>query len=172
MKLILFRGRPGTGKTFMSNLLSHRIDAPILRKDDIYDIISILEPAHYKRNSITYKLLYAILNTNRHTSPTLILDFPFQTPEDITGLRTWCSENKVTLRSILVTCSDETLWATRINRRAESPLPNQLIADFEELRHRYPELYLKADTGELLIDTVRPVEANLADVLSFLSLKD
>ena len=168
MKLILFRGRPGTGKTYLSNLLSSKIGAPILRKDDIYDVISVLDPEHQRRNNITYKLLYAILKTNKHGSPTLILDFPFQLSADFAGLRDWCNANKIVLRSILVTCSDEALWAARINRRAESPLPNQLIGDFEELRHRYPELYLPPEPGELMIDTVKPAEANLAEVLGFL----
>jgi tRNA uridine 5-carbamoylmethylation protein Kti12 len=169
MKLILFRGRPGTGKTSLSNLLSSRIHVPILRKDDIYDVISALEPEHHERNRITYKLLYTILDTNRHQAPTVILDFPFQAPEDIAGLRSWCDGHKVTLKSILVTCSDETLWTARINRRAESPLPNQLIADFEELRRRYPELHLRPDPGELMIDTVRPTEVNLIEVIDFVT---
>jgi tRNA uridine 5-carbamoylmethylation protein Kti12 len=168
MKLILFRGRPGTGKTYLSNLLSTRINAPILRKDDIYDIISAVVPEHQVRNKVTYELLYAILTTNKHHQPTFILDFPFQLAEDIAALKTFCNCHHVTLKSMLVTCSDENLWNARINRRAESPVPNQLIADFEELRRRYPDLQLQPDAGELVIDTVRSAESILDKVLVFL----
>jgi tRNA uridine 5-carbamoylmethylation protein Kti12 len=168
MNIILFRGRPGTGKTCMSDLLSTTINLPVLRKDDFYDIISTIQPEHQIRNQVTFKLLYAILNTNRHNTSTIIIDFPFQFAEDIADLRKWCLENRVTLKSILVTCSDERLWASRFNKRAENPAPNQLITDFEKLVERYKEMHLKADVGELLIDTVQQPEENLAKMITFL----
>ncbi|OMP74678.1 AAA family ATPase [[Flexibacter] sp. ATCC 35208] len=168
MNLILFRGRPGTGKTFMSNLLSATINLPILRKDDFYDVISSIQPEHQARNRVTFKLLYTILNSNKNIDSTIIIDFPFQFNEDIADLRKWCHENLVTLKSVVVTCSDEKLWASRFNQRAENPTPNQLITDFEKLVERYEYMHLKADAGELLIDTIQQPEENLAKIIKFL----
>jgi tRNA uridine 5-carbamoylmethylation protein Kti12 len=169
MKLILFRGRPGTGKTLMSNLLSAKINAPIIRKDDIYDAISELEPDHQLRNRATFKFLYTILSTNKHINSKIIVDCPFQFPDDLSQLRKWCFENDVELTSILVTCSDESIWAARFNKRADNPSPNQLITDFKKLKERYTEMQLEAEADELLIDTVKSPEENIAKILQFLN---
>jgi len=169
MKLILFRGRPGTGKTLMSNLLSAKIDAPILRKDDIYDVISLLEPDHQLRNKTTFALLYAILHTNSGIASNIIMDCPFQFSDDIAELRRWCIEHHIDLRSILVICSDENVWATRFNKRAENPSPNQLITNFDKLKERYKEMQLTPDEDELLIDSIITLDENLNNILNFLN---
>lgn len=48
-EVILLRGRPGVGKTTVSNGLQARLHIPIIRKDDIYDAVagyndSVLKP--------------------------------------------------------------------------------------------------------------------------------
>jgi predicted kinase len=167
MKIILFRGRPGTGKTLLSGLLAERLNIVVLRKDDIYDSITFLNAEHRLRNKATYDVLYTILKSNAGNASKIILDFPFQFDEDIDQLMVWCHAHKVELKSILVTCSDEVLWAGRFNERAENPSPNQLITDFEQLRARYTTMQIEARTCELLIDTVNSVGENIAAVVNF-----
>lgn len=167
MKLILFRGRPGVGKTLLSELLSKQLDIPVLRKDDIYDNIAFLNADHGLRNKAAHDVLYAIFKSNVHSSSQFILDFAFQFDTDIEKLETWCVANNVELKSILTTCSDEALWAQRLKNRAENPTPNQLITDFEEFKKRYTTMQLEARTGELLIDTVNPAHENIDNIISF-----
>jgi predicted kinase len=38
-RVILFRGLPGVGKTFISNKVAEKLRTAIVRKDDIYDSI-------------------------------------------------------------------------------------------------------------------------------------
>jgi adenylate kinase family enzyme len=170
MQLILFRGRPGTGKTTMSDLLSAKINVPVIRKDDIYDLVAGLTESHELRNKISHNIIYSILKSNSHNSSTLILDCPFQYENDINSLREWCSNNNVQLKSILVTCSDEKIWAERFKERAKNAAPNQLITDFEEFKSRYKSMHIKPDTGELLLNTIDSPGQNLDTVLGFLEL--
>ncbi|EHQ29939.1 AAA family ATPase [Mucilaginibacter paludis] len=169
MKLILFRGRPGTGKTLLSGLLSAQLNLPVIRKDDIYDGLSTLNPDHQQRNSATHHILYAVLKSNAPTTSTLLLDFPFQFDDDIAKLKNWCIENNVELKSIVVTCSDEELWASRFNKRAENPAPNQLITDFKLLKQRYGEMQLRPGPLELLIDTVNNSSDNIKNIIAFIT---
>ena len=167
MKVILFRGRPGTGKTLLSGLLAKRLNIVVLRKDDIYDNIAFLNAEHSLRNKATYNVLYTVLKSNECSASKIILDFPFQLEEDIDELAVWCHAHSVELKSILVTCSDEGLWAERFNKRAKSPAPNQLITDFEQLKSRYTTMQIKAHAGELLIDTVNSADENIAAIVTF-----
>jgi hypothetical protein len=76
----------------------------------------------------------------------------------------------VQLKTILVICSDEQIWSDRFKERAKNQAPNQLITDFEGFKARYKVMQLKPDDGELLVDTTRPQDQNISDVLSFLNL--
>lgn len=40
MRIILFRGLPGVGKTYVSDVLALKINSLILRKDNLYDVIA------------------------------------------------------------------------------------------------------------------------------------
>ena len=57
-KVILFRGMPGVGKTYLSTLLSKENKYTIIRKDDIYDIIYASIDSHKERNKVCYNLMY------------------------------------------------------------------------------------------------------------------
>ncbi|MBI2121012.1 MAG: AAA family ATPase [Parcubacteria group bacterium] len=172
MKIILFRGRPGTGKTTLSNAFAKYVDFPVLRKDDVYDAAAEFVSEHDIRNKISHGVLYNILETNRKTNCTFILDYAFQYPGDIQIIRKWCNERGVVLKSILVTCSDEKLWAERLKMRAENPAPNQLLTDFESFEKLYGTMQLLPEEDELFVDTINSVGEILTQVIEFISEKD
>ena len=164
MKLILFRGRPGAGKTTVANSLSKETNMPILRKDDIYDVASEFIEDHQTKNKISYGSLYKILESNIQTEGTFILDYPFQTVDDLSIIKKWCEGRNIELKSILVTCSDESVWAERFNVRAENPKPNQLLTNFEAMKKHYGTMQLIPMEGEVMIDTNKPQEILLSEV--------
>lgn len=168
MKIILFRGRPGAGKTTVSNELAKKTSAPILRKDDIYDVAAQYVLEHQIRNKVSYGALYAILESNIGTDCVFILDYPFQSSEDVAIIENWCKERAIELKSIVVTCTDEELWAKRFNVRADNPLPNQLITNFEDLKKHYGTMQIIPQEDELLVDTVEPTSVVLEKVLDFI----
>lgn len=169
MKIILFRGRPGAGKTTVSHAFAEITHFPVLRKDDFYDPASVFLKDHGERNRLSHDTLYKILESNAHTNATFILDFAFQNEKDFSMIKDWCAEHNIELKSILVTCSDETTWAERFNKRAESPAPNQLITNFDELKKYYGFMQIEKEPEELLVDTKNSIKIILNEVLEYLS---
>ena len=169
MRIILFRGRPGTGKTTLSTALGYLANLPVLRKDDFYDAVSEFIAEHGARNRASYQALYSILESNSKTDSTFILDYPFQHPGDLGIVRKWSAEHGTTLKSILVTCSDEELWAHRLEERAKNPTPNQIITDFLSLRTLYGVMQLMPEADELFVDTVDNIATILPRVIRFVS---
>ncbi len=159
--IILFRGRPGVGKSTVSNAFAKIENLPILRKDDIYDVAAAYVEDHGIRNKISYNSLFKILESNTSSGTYLILDYPFQRDEEVINLQKWCKERNLQLVSVLVICSDRELWKERFNKRSEDPAPNQLITDLDELERHYGNLDLKPLEGEIVVDTVESVETVL-----------
>lgn len=167
-ELILFRGRPGVGKTTISDLLSAKLNIPIIRKDDFYDIIAEYNPDHEQRNRMSYGILYQLLETNSRVDQSLVLDFPFNKQEDMDRFKNWLQERGYMLKSILCVCSNEAIWAERFNQRQLNPLPNQLITDFQKLKQHYGDLRIEPMPDELVVDTVEPLETILERITSYI----
>ncbi len=163
--VILFRGRPGVGKTTITNAFSEKIKSVVLRKDDIYDVTSKYIDDNTSRNKLSYSVLYKVLESNKNSQTSIILDYPFQINENVIELQKWCKENSIKLLLVLVTCSDKELWKQRFNKRAENPTPNQLITDLDELEKHYGTLDIEPLEGELVIDTIIPMSEIIKNVL-------
>ncbi len=167
MKIILFRGRPGTGKTTLTHAFAEKSHFSILRKDDVYDPVSEYVKDHSDRNKLSHAILYKILESNIHSDTTFILDFAFQNPQDFLIIKNWCNERNVSFKSVLVTCSNESLWAERFNKRVDNPTPNQLITNFEDLKKHYGVMQLVPEQGELTVDTVQSIDTIMPKVLEY-----
>lgn len=63
MKVYMFRGKSATGKTTLTNILSQRLNIPILRKDDIFDTLSKYETDIAILNSTSYDILAKQIQT-------------------------------------------------------------------------------------------------------------
>lgn len=159
--IILFRGRPGVGKSTISDAFAKERKLPILRKDDIYDAAATYIEDHTVRNKISYDSLFKMLESNMPSGTSLILDYPFQKDEEVINLQKWCEDRGLRLVLILVTCSDRETWKSRFNLRAENPTSNQLITNLDELERHYGSLNLNPLGDEIVIDTVESVEATL-----------
>jgi predicted kinase len=161
-KVILFRGRAGTGKTRISNEIGKRLKLPILRKDDIYDTVSDFIAEHDARNRFCYRLIYQMMKTNLNCGADLIVDAPFP---NIIELGRWIKDNNGIFLPILCTCRSEEIWAHRFNQRRRNPRPNNIITDFAEMKKHYGgELFLQPVDGELVLDSVYEIEVLVKQV--------
>jgi adenylate kinase family enzyme len=169
MRIVLFRGRPGVGKTTLSTAIAEACGHPVLRKDDIYHMSAKRLDEHASRNDLSYETIYTILETNQHVPCTFLLDCPFQHPGDMEALHAWCTEHQVELKSILVVCSNESLWAERISNRGERPHNIHHFTSFEKLKNYYGTMHLSPEAGELVIDTVQPIESSLEKIRAYIA---
>ncbi|WP_282941428.1 AAA family ATPase [Paenibacillus sp. RC67] len=167
-EIILLRGRPGVGKTTISNQLSSRLNLPVIRKDDFYDATAAYLKDHEQRNKICYGILFQFLETNKNVEGRWILDFPFNREDEMIRFKSFLNSQGYMLSSVLCVCSDETVWAERFNQRKQNPLPNQLITDFTELKAYYGNLSIQSIQDELTVDTVETLDSILEKIMSFI----
>ncbi|OPA75096.1 hypothetical protein BVG16_21020 [Paenibacillus selenitireducens] len=167
--IILFRGRPGVGKTTISDQLSSQLHIPIIRKDDFYDVIAGYHDDHEQRNKVSYGILFRLLESNKKMNGSFILDFPFNQEEDMNRFSNWLKEHNYDLKSVLCICSNEKIWAERFNVRCINPKPNQLITDFLELKKYYVDLSIKPFEGELVVDTIDKLETIMNKITNYIN---
>jgi tRNA uridine 5-carbamoylmethylation protein Kti12 len=167
-KVILFRGKAGTGKSTLSNELAKRIHFTVLHKDDIYDSVAGFVSEHSERNAICFDLLYRFLQNVMDANTATILDFGLNHSEDVRKLKNWIVERGGELKIIHCICSDESIWSERLSRRSLDPLPNQLITNLAELKEHYKDLRTDWFEGEFVVDTADAKAVVIENILSFL----
>lgn len=166
--IILFRGMPGTGKTFVSDMLAERMKIGIIRKDDIYDSVYLHVATHEARNTICYDLIYRVIDTNLKTHTSLIVDCPFREHKDLDRLKEFVLSRQGIFKPILCQCSNLEIWETRFNERSKNPKPNNLLTDFNALKSHYQTLYLKPYQDELVLDTQEAVGSLIEKIENYL----
>ena len=169
-RIILFRGKPGVGKTTLSNAVSKRLGIAVIRKDDIYDALAEFVGEHSVRNDICQQTMFRILSTNIQNGVDTIVDHSLHYPNPIRDFQDWVHKQEADLVSILLTCSDEEVWKQRFNQRKFNPKPNNLITDFDELKAHYGSLYTEPIEGELVVDSLGDLDALTRQVLQFLKI--
>jgi len=168
MQIILFRGRPGAGKSTLTDEFIKHYPGFLIRKDDLYDTASEVLTEHSDRNKIAYNGLYKLLESNTTSDVTVVLDYPFQHDGDMDVIKSWCKQNNIALKSVLVTCSDIKVWSERLAARSENPKPNQLVTNYNEFKKMYGTMQLEPEAGELIIDSIKPIETNVEQVRDFI----
>ncbi|SDD49605.1 Predicted kinase [Paenibacillus sp. UNCCL117] len=167
-RIILFRGKAGTGKSTLSNELARILQLPVLHKDDIYDSVAGFVPEHSSRNQICFDILYRFLEHTIGANAAVILDFGFNNLEDVGRLEGWIEARGGELIKIRCVCSDETVWSDRLAVRKARPLPNQLITSLSGLKEHYKNSGPDFIEDELIVDTSVPLESSLQHIRSFL----
>lgn len=156
--IILFRGKPGVGKTTLSNSVAQSLNIAIIRKDDVYDSLASAISEHFDRNTLCTQIMKKMILTQIKNETSVIIDNTLHYPNQIQDFQEWVRQKGGKLISILVMCSDEEIWKERFNKRKLSPQPNNLITDFDELKKHYKQLYTEPMTNELVLDSVKQID--------------
>lgn len=168
-KIILFRGLPAVGKSFIANETAKILKIAIVRKDDIYDCLHLEISKNENRNEICYNIIYKIIETNLLSNANLIIDCPFKDHKELKKLSSFITERNGQLKSILCNCSDPDVWEERFNERRIIPNPNNLITYFNELKSTYPDLELEKYDDELVVDTTVGLDENILQIINYIA---
>jgi Cdc6-like AAA superfamily ATPase len=150
--ICIIRGRPGAGKTTLSHELSKKLNAVILRKDDIYDAFPPSVAEHQSKNKVCYDSLFKILESNRETNASFIIDYPFQKNEDLLSFKKWLSKKGF---------NSKFLFINSLNEKKS----DQSLADFDQLKSHYDDLKIEPIEGELLLDSANRIESLIEEAV-------
>lgn len=165
--IYFFRGKAATGKTTITNILSSKINVPVLRKDDIFDVLSHYIKDNTQNNSISYDLLSKLIQTNINNKIDIIVDIGlsntngwriFQSKLDFKDCKTF---------TFLCDCSDLAIWKMRFIERLKKPIPNQYFKTIEEVIAYYKKSEIELLDNEYYIDSSDSIE----NVLGFIHEK-
>ena len=88
----------------------------------------------------------------------LVVDAPYRKKKDHEKLITFCKHLDVSIKSVLVTCSDEEEWRARFKQRSLDPQPNQTITDYDDMKGLYGSMHIEPAIGEFVFDSCGDIE--------------
>src|SRR6185312_14304610 len=166
--IILFRGLPAVGKTFISDETGKILKIAIIRKDDIYDSVYADISSHETRNQVCHKIIFKMIGTNLVIDTDLIIDCPFRNIEELEVLSSFVRERNGELKTILCNCTDENLWEERFIERNANPHPNNILIDFKDLKKNYGNPDLEKFGDELVVDTSKSLDENILRIINYI----
>lgn len=158
MNLYMFRGKSATGKTTLTNLLSKRLNVPVVRKDDIFDTLSKYEDNIGTLNGASYDILARQIQTCIDNQSDVIVDIALQhTPSLLMFLEKIDFKNAIVHR-FFCDCSDDEIWLDRWSERLKNPLPNQYFKSIDEIVEHYGKCEIVPLDNEVVLDSVLAVD--------------
>ena len=169
-KIIVFRGKAATGKTLLSNVISEKLKIPVIRNDDIYDVVaSGYELSFGLIKGISYDIIPAIVNTNIKLGNDLILDVGLAHQDYIKQFMDKLDLDNAKVIMFLCDCSDDDVWCKRIEERIINPTPNQLHQCSSEALNYYHKLNLNPLENEIVMDSIETLDVLVDQVLENIS---
>jgi len=163
MKLIIFSGLLGTGKSTLAESLGREFAIPVFAKDwlDATLLRSGLRPAPDGKplGSVGYNLLTVLAERQLMLEQSVILD---SVASSQTIRSTWhqlSTQYEADWRVIECVSSDEELHRSRLKGRTRN-IPGWHELEWAEIK-RVKEYYVPWETERLIVDMARPLEENL-----------
>lgn len=156
--IYFFRGKAATGKTTITNILSKEINVAVLRKDDVFDVLSPYIGDNSNKNRITYDLLAKLIQTNINNNTDLIVDIGLYNNTHWDTFQSNINYQELRVYNFLCDCSDRTIWENRIRERLNNPNPNQYFKSVEQAKSHYDDSDMQLLEHEHYIDSCNSLE--------------
>jgi predicted kinase len=162
MYLVVMKGKPGSGKTTLSRALGRQLGWPVVDKDMFRPILP--DGAH------AYQVMFLQAQDLLRQGFDVICDSPLTGPKAYAAA---CEISEIVpaeLRIVECHCSDEALWAQRLEGRKKSPYHvkdwQALLAYEEKIR---PKMQHTFHHPLLQVDMAKPLAVVTAEVIAWLN---
>lgn len=169
MKLIVFSGLPGTGKSALAETIGREMNVPVFAFDWLMSVIRPYDllPSAQVGAEIGYGLLTLLARRQLMLGQSAILDAVVGLASGREAWRALADEFGAGFFAIETICTDEALHRQRIEGRTRGiPGWYELTWENVEMSRRNFQAW---DGERLVVDAVKPLEQNLAQVRAYLA---
>ncbi len=163
MKLIVFSGLPGTGKSMLAEMLGRDFAIPVFAKDWLEATLvrSGLNPVIESKppKSVGYDLLTVLAERQLMLGQSVILDSVAGSQTIRDSWQKLSEQYEANWRVIECICSDETLHRSRLTDRKRH-IPGWHELEWSEVE-RVKQYYVPWEGERLVLDMIDPFEQNL-----------
>jgi len=169
VKLIIFSGLPGTGKSLLAEAVGRELGIPVFAKDWLEAVLlrSTLIPVETEKQlgSVGYELLTVLAQRQLSLDQSVILDSVASTISIRNIWRELGRKHGADWRVIECICSDMAAHRERLEKRQRGiPGWHELTwAEVEYVR----SYYVPWEGERLTLDSMRSVEQNIVDTLKY-----
>ena len=172
MKLIVFSGLPGTGKSALAEMVACELGYPVFAKDWLEATLLLCElvPTNQDKplGSAAYRLLTILAERQLMLGQSVILDSVASTRSIRSTWRKLAKKYGAKWIVIECICSDEKIHRTRLTAR-QRDIPGWDELEWSEVE-RVKSYYCLWEEDRLIVDAIQPLEVNLKVVFDHLCI--
>jgi predicted kinase len=169
MKLIIFSGLPGTGKSMLAEAVGKQLSIPVFAKDWLEATLVRCELIPSNENkplgSAGYQLLTMLAERQLMLNQSVILDSVASTQSIRNAWMNLSQQYQAQFLVIECICSDESVHRARLSRR-ERGIPGWHELHWSDVE-KVKEYFLPWDGERLVLDMINSYEENLTKALAY-----
>ena len=169
MKLIVFSGLPGTGKSTLAEAVGRSLSIPVFAKDWLEATLlrCELQPVNEQKplGSAGYELLTTLAERQLMLNQSVILDSVAGTASIRDAWEHLSKRYQARLRVIECICSDESFHRLQLSRR-ERHIPGWYELQWADVE-KVKSYYVPWSQDRLVLDMMDPFEQNLSNAIQY-----
>lgn len=173
MRLVVFSGLPGTGKSALAESVGRELSIPVFAKDWVEATLLRCELAPTNQDkplgSAGYQLLTVLAERQLMLGQSVILDSVASTQSIRFTWRELAEKYHAKWLVVECICSDEHVHRARLATRQRG-IPGWHELDWSDVEH-VKDYYHPWNENRLILDAIRPLEENLKLVFEYLRCK-
>lgn len=169
-QLIIFSGLPGTGKTSLARPLAEMLKVPLLRVDDLFEIMPRDMLAHMDNMwDELVRMLLALVGFQLELGLSVVVDSVFM-GEDRGAAQRLAVQHGVEYCPIYTYISNPAVWKERVDQRVQEAPPEDEVATWERIQVQQREFWPWQVGTALFVDSVETFDRNWKKVLFYLNI--